>query len=414
MFIGTILLSLSLCPGIGQSQGATGQPRQYGELIPLTKEQQEEAEKKFMEGLRREWAPRLIKICEVEGIPAMVFTIVSPAYFEPWDQPHGVAAMRLLARSTSTFWSQENGVQVFSAVGERTDNFELAFYDLLQSLDHEGLEKLVAGDLRLGEIADPYRVVEGITMDPALAQVFLTRGAGATLQLSLEPRATYLDPKTGERRSIRLSADQPPVFLTEEKGGKPLFAFSPLETSQPGPLDFGEGKVITLGDFRAAAVEAFHTDYYLDGRLEKTLLFVRGSMDQDTFDKVYLKVGAATPPVRRPQSRALNKQELLDWLKSHPELESAWKGKQGVSRDEVLDGKTLSAADLAARNADFAAIIQARNLPPDTQLQLGIEVAFTIDAGGFRDLYPPYTGANGKTYHPLTTPNRMTFVVIGK
>ncbi|RMG22402.1 MAG: hypothetical protein D6724_10460 [Armatimonadetes bacterium] len=219
---------------------------------------------------------------------------------------------------------------------------------------------------------------------------------------------------TGERRALRLAPDKPQTFMTEEKAGKPLFPHVPLEKPQPGPLKFGEGKVITLGEFREAAVQAFQTDYYIDGRLEHTLLFVRGSMDQETFDRVYLKVGAATPPVRRPAPSKLRRDELTEWIRNHPEIRDAWVEREGLSRDELLNGNTLSAADLAARNPEFAALLQARNIPPETQLQLGLEVAFTVDAGGFRDLYPPQVGPNGKLQHLHAASNRMTFVVIGR
>lgn len=390
------------------------QAPQLGEVRQLTPDEQAKADKELLEAIQEEWTPALRKVCEVEGIEAMAFVLVSRVLFPPWDRPYGVPAMRLLARATGTYWSQVDGVQVFSAVGDRHERFGPVFFDALRALDDGALERLVSGEANLsdfGPLMDS--VAETIAIDPAMAGVFLSRGSSTSIQLKVRPRASFTDPKTGEQRTISLARKDEEPFFTEEKEGEPLYPYVPLESRRAeGPLDFGEGEVITVYQFKEKAEEAFGARYLLDGRIGSTLVFARGRMTQETFEKVYLKVGAATPPVRRPDTERVERGELAEWLRAHRDVLSAFEGMDGLSPSDAVEGATLSASELASASPEMAALLAARGVPPDASLQLGVELMFVFDPGGFRDVLPPQVTLEGKSYR-RTMSNRLKFVVVG-
>jgi len=223
LLVSTIAL---LATGVQAAPAKQGQPHRYGEIIPLTKEEEAESERKFIEELRKEWAPRLTKICEVEGIDAMVFTLASPEYFPVWEKPHGVAGMRLLASATDTFWEQIDGVQVFSAVGERETAFGVTFLDALSALGPADIERIVNGEGTL-EMFGPRMdaVAEKIALDSAMAQVLLERGSSASVAVQFYPHIRYRDPATGQVKRVGLASQgESEPFFTPEKEGQPLLS----------------------------------------------------------------------------------------------------------------------------------------------------------------------------------------------
>jgi hypothetical protein len=412
---GTILLLTAACIAVQAAPAKQGQPQRYGEIIPLTKEEAAEAERKFIEELRNEWAPRLTKICEVEGIDAMVFTLASPEYFPVWEKPHGVVGMRLLASATDTFWEQIDGVQVFSAVGERETAFGVTFLDALSALGPADIERMANGKGTL-EMFGPRMdaVAEKVAVDSAMAQVLLERGSSASVAVQFYPHIRYRDPASGQVKRMGLASQgESEPFFTPEKEGQPLYPYLPLDKpSGRGDLDFGEGKVMTLLDLNQAARKAFGAEYYIDGRLAQTPLFVRGRMDQATFEKVYLKVGAATPPVRKPDREKVRREQLIELLRENPELLKGWSGPGDLKAEDALNARTLTASDLIAADPSLAMRFDAYGIPRDAIVEMEPGLLFIFDPGGFRDVMPPQTTPDGKSYR-RTMSNRLKFVVVG-
>lgn len=411
----TILLLTAACIAVQAAPAKQGQPHRYGEIIPLTKEEEAESERKFIEELRKEWAPRLTKICEVEGIDAMVFTLASPEYFPVWEKPHGVAGMRLLASATDTFWEQIDGVQVFSAVGERETAFGVTFLDALSALDPADIDRLAKGEGTL-ELFGPSMdgVVENVAVDPAMAQVLLDRGSSTSVAVRFYPHIRYRDPASGQVKHMGLdSQGESEPFFTPEKEGQPLYPYITLEKpSGRGALDFGEGKIMTLLELNQAARNAFAAEYYIDGRLAQTPIFVRGRMDQATFERVYLKVGAATPPVRKPDRARVRRDQLAELLRQHPELLEGWNGRGDLKAEDALNGRTLVASDLIAADPSLAMRFDAYGIPRDAVVEMEPGLLFIFDPGGSRDIMPPQTTPNGTSYR-RTMSNRLKFVVVG-
>ncbi len=419
----TYLVVLVACAiGATSSAQPSGEPLfalgiqtpQLPNLTQLTPDEQAKADKELLEAIQKEWTPALRKVCEVEGIDAMAFVLVSRVVFSPWEKPYGVPAMRLLARATGTYWSQVDGVQVFSAVGNRRERFGPVLLDALRTMDEAGLERLTSGEATLsdfGPLMDS--VVETVAIDPAMVNVLLSRGSGTRVQLQILPKASFIDPKTGERRTVSLAPAEDEPFFTEEKEGEPLYPYVPLQKPRgDGGLDFGEGEVMTLFDFKTKAEQAYKTRYFLDGRIASTLVFARGRMNQETFEKVYLSVGSATPPVRRPDEDIVELEQIKTWLRTHEKALSAFRGADGISAEDSARGASVSASELAAKNPELASRLASKGIPPDATLDLGVELMFIFDPGGFRDVMPPQTTPDGKSYR-RTMSNRLKFVVVG-
>lgn len=217
------ILFMTACIALQAAQTNQGAPPRYGEIIPLTKEEKDRSEQEFMEALRHEWVPRLTKICEVEGIEAMVFTLALPEYFPVWEKRHGVVGMRLLASATDTFWEQIDGVQVFSVVGARENAFDVTFLDALSALGPADIERIANGKGTL-ELFGPSMdgVVENVAVDPAMAQVLLDRGSSTSVGVRFYPHIRYRDPASGQVKHMGLdSQGESEPFFTPEKEGQP-------------------------------------------------------------------------------------------------------------------------------------------------------------------------------------------------
>lgn len=167
-----------------------------------------------------------------------------------------------------------------------------------------------------------------------------------------------------------------------------------------------------LLEFNQAARNAFGAEYYIDGRLAQTPLFVRGRMDQPTFERVYLKVGAATPPVRKPDRAGVRRDQLAELLRQHPELLEGWNGPGDLKAEDALNGRNVVASDLIAADPSLATRLDAYGIPRDAIVEVEPGLMFIFDPGGSRDVMPPQTTPNGKSYR-RTMSNRLKFVVVG-
>jgi len=169
---------------------------------------------------------------------------------------------------------------------------------------------------------------------------------------------------------------------------------------------------MTLLDFNQAARKAFGAEYHIDGRLAQTPLFVRGRMDQATFENVYLKVGAATPPVRKADREKVRREQLMELLREHPELLKGWSGPGDLKAEDALNARTLTASDFIAADPSLAMRFDAYGIPRDAIVEMEPGLLFIFDPGGFRDVMPPQTTPDGKSYR-RTMSNRLKFVVVG-
>lgn len=135
-------------------------------------------------------------------------------------------------------------------------------------------------------------------------------------------------------------------------------------------------------------------------------------MDQATFEQVYAKVGAATPPVRRLDEEKVRREQLVALLRAHPELLEGWQGPGDLKAEDALNGRTIAAADLFAADPRLAMRLEAHGIPGDAILEMEPGLMFIFDPGGMRDVMPPQVTPDGKSYR-RTMSNRLTFVVIG-
>lgn len=363
------------------------------------------------------WTKSLVAICDLEQIDAMAFTIPGWEPLEVWSNPYGVPAMRLLARATRTAWFQVNGVQVFSFAHYDYANYEPLVFSLLQGLDAAAVEQLATSGMTLGELGQGPNMdlLTALVPDVAFAAVILDRGKNARVGIQFLPLVEFTDPATGKSGRLTLPgwAEDGPFQTAEvEKGAS--FPYVPLNRqTETGPLSFGRGSVLTLREVVAQAEEAFGTRYYLDHRLTDTLVFVRGSMGKETFAKVYEHIGAAKRPVERPNGNKLDSASLQDWLIRNADVLARSANLHGMEVSDFINGATLTAGDLVARDPGLRSLFDSRGLSPSAQIRLRAGIEFSLDPGGFRSSFPSQPGANGRTIH-FGVSNRMRFVLIGQ
>ncbi|RME20939.1 MAG: hypothetical protein D6800_12650 [Candidatus Zixiibacteriota bacterium] len=346
----------------------------------------------------RDWEEALRKICDTEGIAAMVFDI-EPTYqhVEPWTKRYGAEAMRLLGYGAKRRWVQIDGVQVFTRVGfdYRATRSTETLLALLAGLDEESLKRLSSEGLSLGDLGSmgdamlPY-----LAWDPAMAKILLDRGPNVQVQAQFAPQFAYRDPKTGRVVTDQLGfVDTGPPWSQSNVPSQPREPV-PYEPHRPGPLDFGPGKVMTLREFKAKAQAVFGTVYEIDARLMTAPVFVRGSMSKETFEKVYQEVASAQHPVEiRPVSQDDLLRELLE-TKAGSLAQDAKDKLWGLSPDDFIQGKTMTVGELAKLDPSISEYMESLGLSPSDQVQLKPGVIFTFDAGGTRTI--GFANAGGK------------------
>ncbi|GIV03113.1 MAG: hypothetical protein KatS3mg015_1943 [Fimbriimonadales bacterium] len=345
----------------------------------------------------REWEAGLREICEVENIEAMVFDI-EPAYghVEPWKERYGAESMRILGYATKRRWLQVDGVQVFTRVGFsfRPPGMTDTLMAILSGLDEDGVRRLTEQGLTLGDLGSAAdQMLPYLAWDPSMAKVLVERGQNIRVQATFAPQFEYTDPKTGRRVVDQLGeVDTGPPWTEAEVAAHPL-PFVPYDPHTPGTLDFGPGAVITLDEFRRKAELAFGTGYELDARLMNAPLFVRGSMSQATFEKIYNEVASAVPPAAiRRSSREEALRELLESKASL--LAQGARNLHGLTPDDFLNGRTLTAGEMAQLDPKMGEYLKDIGLSPSDRIRLRPGVMFTFDAGGTRTI--GFANAGGK------------------
>jgi hypothetical protein len=363
------------------------------------------------------WEKGLNDICRVEKIGAMVFTIPGWEPMAPWKKQYGVPAMRILAKATRTAWFQIAGVQVFSFAQYDYANYEPMLFNLIRTLDPQTVKKAASEGLTLGELGNgslDMDLLSSLVPDVAFGALMLDKGGNARIGMQLLPMIEYADPETGKtvRMTLPWAADGP--TMTPPVGDSPLFPYTPLEPlSTQGPLDFGDGKVLSLKEMVAQAEEAFDTRYYLDFRLADTLVYVRGNMDKATFEKIYALVGDAQPPVERPARASLDRETLQAWLAQYADSFASTEQLHGMQPADFVEGKTMSAGDLASYDPALRTLFEGRGLSASTQVRLRMGVEFSLDPGGIRTSFPPQAaGGRGSVKYGVS--NHMRFAVIGR
>lgn len=357
------------------------------------------ATKEDLQAIYEDWEAALRTICEAEGIAAMVFDI-EPAYrnVDPWTERYGAEAMRLLGYGAKRRWIQVDGVQVFTRVGfdYRATHSTDVLLSILASLDEEVVGRLGSEDLSLGDLGSiGDQMLPFLAWDPPMAKVLLDRGSSIRVQAKFAPQFEYRDPKTGRVVTDQLgTVDTGPTWSEHKVPSHPREPV-PYEPHRPGPLDFGSGKVITLREFKSKAQTTFGTVYEIDARLMTAPVFVRGSMNKQTFEKVYREVASAQHPVEvrpaAPHDDLLR--ELLE-TKASPLAQEAKDELWGLSPDDFVQGKALTVGDLARLDPTIGEYLNSLGLAPSDQVRLKPGLIFTFDAGGTRTL--GFSDAGGK------------------
>jgi hypothetical protein len=349
----------------------------------------------------------------------MVANVQGNQMFRAWKEPYGVAGMRILGRSLGAKWVQINGVQTFGYANYDAEPVDAVLWSALRALGSDAKKRLATGDLTLADLGPAAAdIALAVCRDPAMATIMLERGGAAKVQANFAVHGRWVDPSTGKTRYIffETGADGgPPASPEPEDKGTTLFAYAPLKPhTGVGPLDYGSGAVMTLEEFRNRAQDAFGARYYLDSRLRGEYVYARGKMDQETFELVYREVASAVPPVRMPEHVSATQEEIARFVEQMgiADADAAILERMGLSLGDVLGGRGITANELASRDPSLRERLAAYGVPADAVIQLQGGLEFTVDAGGWRDVAPPYS-MNGRPVRRQAS-NRLVFGFVSR
>lgn len=386
---------------------------------PPNQAPEQTAQEEYRQRIFDNWRTELTRICEVEKIEGMVVNLQGAVVLKAWSEPHGVAGMRMLGRALQAKWTQVNGVQTFGFAHYDSEPRDSSLWSALRDLDPATKRRLTSGNLTLADLGPVGgEVALACALDPAMATIMLERGGSARLQANFAVHGRWVDPNTGKARHVFFDTGAdggPPVSPEPDDPGTPLFAYAPLKPHVgSGPLDYGSGSVMTLEQFRNRAQDVFGARYYLDSRLRDEYVYVRGTMDQETFELVYREVATAVPPVRMPEYLTATHEEIARLIDEMgiSDADAATLERMGLSLGDVLDGKTITAGELASQDPSLRARLRAFGIPDDATIQLQGGLELSIDPGGWRDVLPGVT-MNGRMVRRMAS-NRLVFGIIAR
>lgn len=355
------------------------------------------------------WRRVLTPVAVVESRPFFFdINLISPPNVFRVAEPAGTRTMKLLARLTQRQWQQVHGVQVFTREVDDDPSsaayFEHRALDWMRSLSPDDRQALMKGKLRLDQVDPAFReniISWAINLQPAMASVLLNRGSRAGLEVGFNPVIVWKDARTGESQSASIHTPYPPIDVPSDahsaspagpgQGSAPADV---LETSMPGPLDFGQGKVLELKEILALAKGAFGVRYNSDSRLDHATFFVSGQFRRDVFNDV-LKAATTLEPAGESNEPHgwIGEQPVRDLINSgfedllhDPLLYSPDERPPGtplaVSMSAFLNGDDMTVRQLAGASPGLMAHLALIGLGPDTMVHLRPSLVFMIDAGG--------------------------------
>lgn len=209
--------------------------------------------------------------------------------------------LAVLSASLDRQWIEIDGVQLMTRperkFKSRLDTGRRDTMDLLRSLTDDELRRAVDGTLTIGELPQEkqaqllrnalnWRGSKTTSFNPyprETLEAFLET-AGTTL-LRLDSLAKFTVTLKDGRTTDSYD------WMAPAKKGYPEDPARGLPSTQPDvthavhgrALDYGTGKVVTVGELLIAANKTFDQSFRIDGRVLDARVFVSGSYDLDTF-----------------------------------------------------------------------------------------------------------------------------------
>jgi hypothetical protein len=335
-----------------------------------------------------------------------------------YASPHGYRGLDRLATAIGRSRSIVDGVHVFRRRLEPDDlraETPLGHVaGVLTSLSAQDLSKLVRGDMHFS--------VLNYTQQRRLRHAIASSGKGLGdsmlaeypdqigMRLVLEPFAVCAS-RTGEGQ-VRLSLLVEPVVVPMPE--KPAFAApAPLGGPTDGPLDFGNGVVLTLAELATRAETAFGKVFVYDGRLANMRLFFSGRYTEKRLLDVVAVVTEPQPLNRIPENArktdfSAERQTLLS-LAFEP-LGDDPIGVADLTMNDLVTGKASSFRELfGSKPPQRVQVFMAQyRLQPTDHVQIVGDLYLAVAAPGLATLYANEPDAIGRPI-PYNIPHYIKF-----
>lgn len=388
-------------------------------VIPLMMSvfQQKEEEKPFAKE-KEAWTQALKSICKTEN--AVLFFDIDLFTHPPevWERAFGYEVMPLLASAYERKWEEVEGVQVFSrhgvpiVGGSVPDSKKLI--DWLDTLSEAEVLALCSGQMNLGYVGhafkDELRSMAG--KDGSAIRVLMERGDNIDLSLKFAAQIEYSDPESGKRivRALPMFDHSAHHLYSKPKENMKPPSITPLRRPELGPIDFGEGVVLSLVEIIRKAEEIFNVRYSIDGRFVDSMIFVSGSMPRETFDKALEMITTSQPSIPRELRPVDFSDEIIDFLKSSGRhlFDTSETELFGIAKDDYLSRKNMNVGELMQKDPRLQAFFKDLGLDSSANVRLRAGLMFEMDAGGTRQVGYGGKFSNGRPI-PLVTPNIFRF-----
>lgn len=326
----------------------------------------------------------------------------------------GEQAMQALAWDTSRRWVQAKGIQVFTRTLGKNDvrSISRAAHATawLQSLSKSDLQQLEAGTFSLSGADNRWQDVLRYlaSANPGMGTAMAENGDRLGIRVQLAPSFEYINPKTGKkaRSSLPLLPTSPsvPIAAGLAAGKQPSRA---LAKPSEGPLDFGDGSILTLQEIATKAKAQLGVDYTFDRRLAESSFFVSGKLDAEAFEEAMAVLTTTTPWAAQDARRDQTSRGVRDLL-SGPLSALQDVAFEGLRGDEFVRGQEVSLSELFDRSPRWESLLGNLGLGRNDKITLVPSLWLILGTEGSRPL-PGATSGNGQ---PVSVGNQ-TIIPIG-
>jgi hypothetical protein len=351
-------------PSSTSSQKAVDTKQVDAELKKLREERQIQAARKA------DWEKCLRDIAKREGVQiAWDVNLDSQPPFG-YDTKEGKRGLEAVGVVCERRYEVSNGFHVYVRT---LDNTRVAFRDFRENaLDFFGslspdLQKRLMGDGLPVHMLPPDKLAFfGYLMNVGSGQFpgSAVKDFGDTvlriqprIQLTSQGRRLLIEPEPESEDEAIARNERIPKSDLRQKYVTPELSSEPKEPY----LDFKEGMLLTLQEVVIRAQAKFEQYFMYDGRMRDSLIFLNGKMGREQFDAV-LTALTKSQPVRPRVTDRRNESGYADIIRRVllDNLDLDRFGTLGVSKKDILDGKSLTLSEILGSNPNLMGYEQSQ------------------------------------------------------
>lgn len=263
-------------------------------------------------------------------------------------------------------------------------------------LGEDQFEALLEGEVLLSQLPVTLQehlmgIVTNMADDPVLA---MERWSGVRLRLDpmIELQEVRPDGSAGLRREMK-GVSQPVFPFDARFEGLPEPRFEAMVPRRDGPLAFGEGIALSIGEFRDRGARLFDNRYFIERRLLDDLIFVSGSFDEKTFESVLQALTSVDAAAEVPDEQIVGGTDSLSEasLAVLDRAERSWflGDREGAAYGDIdpsvfatpFVGSFDSLRSLHPVVAEYFASLPGSTLRSGSRVEVRLSLQLVLDAG---------------------------------